>query len=337
MRLPPNFRPNLRHLALMALGFVCTAALVQWVAVPRGWLLVDPLSSERRSELVLAYLQRPEPEDVLVIGSSRVGGGIDAPVLEEALGTALGEGSPVFKIGIPGLRPQLLARLLEGPVRARPPRRLLVLAIEARYFCEPRPIGEGRQLEGEWTAEQSLADRLDALDGLRAMWGMVWARDGQVRRRVGEIAARGGEELDAEQKARRLRLKEDRRARAADDAFLLPPGYEWVWGSEDGSAAQGWERCLDVLERLPCDVLLVRMPLVEGFDERHMPQMYARFVDEVVAGAAARGLDFVDLNRPPFPRDARDFLSLTHLDPGGAEETSRLLAGEVLAPRLGAR
>ena len=117
---------------------------------------------------------------------------------------------------------------------------------------------------------------------------------------------------------------------------MLPAGYEWEWLDPRSRARVAWEEILDVLERLPCDVLLVRMPLADGFDQEHMPRMHARFQAEIVAGARARGIDYVDLNRPPFPREDWAFFSLTHLNAEGAEATGRLLVSEVLAPRLGA-
>ena len=328
---------NALHLLGVALGFVAMAWGAQVYAHTRGLTLLDPVKAEKRSEQLLAYVQREQTEDVLIIGSSRVGGGLDAPPLQSRLEQQLDRPTSVYKLGIPGLLPQLIADLLEGPVRARPPEELLVIAIEARYFCRPQKIdakSKAGPIDGEWLAADESAERLRWLDGLRTCWFVWWWIDAAVTARAEAIEARLGEVRPLDEKARRLRARGNLRSNGKRDLFVLPPGHEWKWGRDEGPALRAWERCLDVLEDLPCDVLLVRMPLAEGFDEEHMPRMFERLERDIVGGARARGIDYVDLNREPFPSEPWAFYSLTHLNVEGAEATTRALVSEVLAPRL---
>ncbi|MEO0650151.1 MAG: SGNH/GDSL hydrolase family protein [Planctomycetota bacterium] len=329
---------NLRYLLGVSAGFALICVLSGVWLTPRGYRLIDPVKNPKRVEQFLAYASRDRVEDVLIIGSSRVDGGLDAPQVEAELASALDEDLSVYKLGIPGLLPQYAAGLLERAIRHRPPRRLLVLAIEARFFCRAQPIedagaGEPPALADEWAAEEDRAARIAAFDGLRSLWVWAWSQRPELRQSAAAIAERNGELRSLDEKHQRLRKQGSLRRRGAD-LFVLPEGYAWEWLEPDARAMAAWERILDQLEALPCDVLLVRMPLAKGFDAEHMPRMHARFESEIVAGARARGIDYVDLNGPPFPDEDWAFFSLTHLNAEGAQATGRVLVSEVLAPRL---
>jgi hypothetical protein len=337
---PNAWRAIARYLLGVLAGFVLTAAAAQHFAAGCGLTLLDPLRGEEQPLRLLAYLRRPLTEDVLIVGSSRVGGGLDAEPLQTRLRGATGEQLSVYKLDLPGLRPALLAQVLEQAVLPRPPRRLLVLGIETRYFCRPVPVAAGEtpvgEVAGEWQVDDERAASRLPLDGLRALWTLPWTLLPQVRAESAAIARRLGEYRGPQEKREHLERRQRQASRAADN-FVLPPGYQWAWTAPDGPDARGFERVLELLDRLPCPVLFVRMPLVEGFDQRHMAEVYGRFRGEVVPQLLARGHRYEDLNRPPFPRDRSAFYSLTHLAANGAEQTTRHLVDEVLAPWFAAQ
>lgn len=328
-----------KHLAIL-LGFALTAwGLHGWTSA-RGLTLLRPYHNPKRAERVYAWLTRPSAEDVLVIGSSRVEGGIEARVLQQTLRDELGDETTVYELGIAGLRAPFLDELVRDGVARRPPRRLLVLALEPRFFCRvvPRTDAAGQRaareaVPGEWSSEGRGNALTRSLAGLSAIWNLPWTQGRALRAEAAFRHANAGEPLTSEElAARHARIHADRRG--ADELFDLGPERIWQWPAPEGPELQAFARTLEALDALPCDVLFVRMPLTAGFDATYMPHVSRRFLEEIVPLVRQHGHEFLDLQGAPYPSDDGFFHGRTHLNLRGAEVTSRLLGSHVIAPRL---
>jgi len=332
-----------KHLMILV-GFVATT-LVAHVAMSRlGYTLLDPEASEVRAERLFAYVTRERTEDVLIIGSSRVGGGLDSRIVASELSAELDVDVGVYKLGLPGLRPLFLAELLETAVARRPPNDVLVLAIETRNFVIPIGAERAARLDdeadptddtirGEWEADRVESRLAEPFDGLDALWNLGWTLRARTREAAAFQHANGGEVHTAEERRAIEEIVAQQRI-GRGDPFERSKGSGWLWSPPDTPDQVGWRRVLDACERLPCRVIFIRMPLKRGFDEEHMPVVSKRFADEVVGELTARGFEYHDLNAEPYPRRRRYFVGLTHLNADGCAETSRLLATELLSPAL---
>lgn len=329
------FRPG-RKLVGIVVGFVGCALLARVGLGSLGYTALDPRTNEPRSQFYFSYLSRPAVEDVLVIGSSRVLGGLEGTVLQDTLRASSAPTASVYKMGVPGLRPFTLLEILDDLVAPRPPRELLVIAIETRFFVRPRAAFEDApdaEWRGEWEAEGQSRSVWDLFEGVRALWTLDWIFNPMTQRAARFQHERAGEHLTLEQRWRREKQSQHALA-TRQDGF---EDVEWVWSDESTLDQLAFDQCLERLAALPCDVLFVRMPLVEGFDAEHMPVVFPRFEAEVLPRIAERGFVYEDLNRPPFPRARELFLGITHLNYEGCLRTSRLLATDVLAPALARR
>lgn len=325
------FRPGTK-LVTVPVGFVVVSVLCGLLTGRLGWSAISPRTHLHHAQAVLAYLRHPQPQDVVVVGSSRVVGGLDGPILSSELSALRGRGTAAYTLGVPGMRPRMMERLVAQVFAVRPPRELLVLAIETRMFILP-DHGAGEPADGDWEGVGSEAGpRWFAWwkDGLESLFLADWVLGEETRERVAFLQAHQGRPHTLE-KRRRRDIERTRLHRGKPDEFALG---DWAWsgpGSEDWTA---FEELLDRLDSLPCEVLFVRLPLQRGFDENSLPEEFARFRAEVLPELERRGFRYEDLNRAPFPRDAASYFSTSHLNRDGCEETSRLLASEVLVPFL---
>jgi len=333
-----------RQLALL-LGFAATAAAAQAWMSARGFTLLEPYSNEERATTLYAYLTLPRQVDVLLIGSSRVREGVDSRIVGATLGEVLGRGVDVYKLGMDGLRPWQLYRMLRGGLAARPPRELLVIGLETRYFARPvssRTTGEverGEELviPGEWQRDEVTDLLAEGFRGLEALWSLPWTRERRTQRARRILQANGGEEWTADQRAKRERQRATRKAepgRGLELEFELPDDIAFAWSAAESPDQVGMRRSLDLLEALPCRVIFVRMPIQPDFDRERMPVVSRRLLEEVVPSIEARGFDVHDLNRSPFPQTPELFRNPTHMNLAGCQRTSELLAESVLAPYL---
>lgn len=349
--MPSTLTSNARFLAGTAAGFLAVVLGASELTGRLGWDAIHPTGRPGHAERILAYTLREGREDVLLIGSSRVGGGVNAWTIDERLAAASGGEDSFYKLSLPGIRPRILAEVLEGPVSRRPPEALLVIAVETRFFCKPEELDADGQvgtytlqrdrqrepeIEGEWLADSAGGGDVELFDGLRSLWVGSWALRDEVRSRAADEAARLGEYREPGAKREHLVTAKRKVRNLAKDNLVLPEGFGWAWTPPDGPDAIGWQRVMDAVAELPCETLFIRMPLVEGFDADHMAAAHSRFEREIVAGIRSAGHEYLDLNRPPYPRSRRYYTGLTHLDWDGAKITSELLADEVLAPRLAA-
>jgi hypothetical protein len=283
--------------------------------------------SPKRAELLHAYQQIAGHEDVLMIGSSRVQSGIIAQEAGPALVRALGRPLRFHQLGLAGLRPTLLADVLASAVLDRPPRRLLVIAIEERFFC--RPEGES----GEWESDVGRRRHVWWLRGVSAIFDLPQFVDPALETSAAQIAALGGDRFTVANLERRLRWAGQERS-DKQDLFDLADGVTWHWTDPDEPDALGWQRCLRLLSKLDCPILFVKMPVQPGFEARYMPAMQARFEAEILAEISSRGWEYVALQGPPWPSEPESFIGQTHLDFAGARRTTRLLVEQILVPRL---
>lgn len=311
----------------LAAGFLGTVVLMNWLADRTGLTLFHFSGSPKRAELLRAYHQVAGHEDVLMIGSSRVQSGVLAQEAGPALERALGRPVRFHQLGLAGLRPTLLADVLASTVLARPPRRLLVIAIEERFFC--RPEGES----GEWESDAGRKPHVWWLRGVSAIFDLPQFVDPALETGAGQIAELGGDRFTLANLERRLRWAGQERS-DKQDLFDLADGVNWHWTDPDEPDALGWQRCLRLLSKIDCPILFVKMPVQPGFEARYMPAMQLRFEGEILAEIANRGWEFVPLEGSPWPTEPELFIGQTHLDFEGARRTTRLLVEQILVPRL---
>lgn len=325
----------------LVVGFVTTVLGALHVMREAGLILLEPQVDRSRAEQLLAYARRPEVEDILFLGSSRVHHGIDAQVVQGSLAR---QGFPltVYELGVRGLRPPSCADILDELVSRRPPRRLLVVGLETRYFALPVPAGSGGAgappapaVRGEWESDLLVDPVTRAFRGVKALWHLPWTFEPRTVRAAGLHQSLLGERVHPAVRARgEQALRERRQGGERADQLLLPPGVVWRFVDPGEPDRVAFLRCLDVLETLPCRVLFVRMPLLPGFVERQMADVTRLFEEQVVPLVEARGFRYSDLNRPPYPRDPDSFNGETHMTLAGSRLLSVTLVHELLVPLL---
>lgn len=330
--------PILSHGAKLLAGFLGTAGLAWIFAGQTGVFGLLPRENEYRAQMLWGWKSLPEPKDVLIIGSSRVGEGLYSTKVETDLQATIDEPVSIYELGIAGLRVEFLRYLLEVAVQPRPPRRLLVVCVEARLFALPA-AEDGRTIEGEWDAKRAIRkDWTSPLWGLRDLYSLAWTFQSETQEAQQTLHANNGEWgtlRKVRQEHRKLvQVQENIRRRdpRKADSFALE-GLRWEWPAAGSAAAEDWEDALDLLETLPCEVVFVRMPLEPGFDQEHMAEIYPDYTREVVEQLRSRGFEYVDLQGAGWNDRPRWFRSLTHLNDVGAAQVSARFGSELL-PRL---
>ncbi len=289
-----------------------------------------------------AHRVRPEPVDVLVLGSSRVLAAMDPRTLERFVWK---DDAPkeVARLTQQGMGGWMLWQLVRDHIRVAPPAELLVIGLEERLFYvlsfetdEPlglRMLGHSRDVfeirHRDLTDKEWRALALAPLRGLQAPWLLPFLMERDVPEFVAHLHETGGA---AQRPFRPLSRREFQFAQRLGQEIRAREGRR-----EDAPFRQleveAFQRTLDLLETLPCRVVFVRMPVDRGYEREEAPHI-RRFEREIVSQVLARGFPYHDLNRHPELREDRVFQNPTHVNREGMAIASRRLAVEVLYPLL---
>lgn len=319
----------------------CTADLLaRQLGVRGAWT-----GNQARRNALMAYGALDVPPDVVVLGSSRVEGGLHAPFIQGELASSQKLDVRVYELGLAGLRIEWVRHMLQTTLAEQPPSKLLVVAIEARFFATAQSVTQHGVSEdevfGEWQADLPAPWIETLFGGLRDVYALPhrhsasFVADQEVRHANGgsEVAWMDKVKLERNRLVQRKALIKKRGLTEIPDAFA-DGSIQWDWPDANSRTMQAWRDVLDLAEALPCEVHFVRMPLAPGFDEQSMPTIYPLFMRDVVDVLRARGFAFEDLQGPGWNDHPEWFYSKTHLDIPGVIPVSRRLATEILAPRL---
>ncbi|HKX45583.1 MAG TPA: hypothetical protein VJP77_02700, partial [Planctomycetota bacterium] len=330
----------------LAAGFLAAVLAFDQALARSPYASVGPLIHTENQLGLLAHATRTDADDVLFLGSSRLRAAVDSSLVTEFLTHRTAPSAVAGRLQVQGLDAWLLERLLADYVVPRPPRELLVIGIEARLFYTPpyetddllgvRLVGRATDLfrfdPFELNAVQRSQWSQVPLRGVLAPYGLPWILSAESRRKLDLLREHRGtaplgtfDAIDPREfrqaRAIRERIDTRRQSVAIEDVALRPASL----------AAFG--RSLDLLERLPCETVFVRLPVRLEFDVEQARQL-ADFERLVVGELSARGLRYVDLNALPELRDPARFKDETHVTPEGAEQVSLLLARDVVLPEL---
>ena len=303
------------------------------------------LGSEQRSQMLMAYATLEERPDVVIVGSSRIAGGPHASLVEGALENIVGIEASVYELGMPGLRVEFLRHMMATSLEDVPPRELLMLAVEARFFATGKSVKrKGKQAEdiqGEWENKLPHPVVEDVFGGMRDIYGIELMLQEETQVAIEKRQANGGEMgtyMDRVDREKRLQAKR-KRLSAAQGHDEIPDHFadgsiQWEWPGEDSETMAAWREVLDRCEDLDCDVVFIRTPLAPGFDQDSMPDVYPLFERDVVEAVRARGFEFHDLQGPGWNDDPSWFYSTTHLANPAVRPFSKRLAEEIIGPYL---
>jgi hypothetical protein len=323
-------------------GFLFAVVTLDQVVHRTAFSALVPREHHANQLQLYAHRVRPEPVDVLVVGSSRVLAGMDPRTIERFVWH---EADPkrVARLTQQGMGGWMLWQLVRDHLSVAPPNDLLVIGLEERLFYvlsfetdEPlglRMLGHSRDVfeirHADLTDKEWRALALAPLRGLQAPWLLPFL----LERDVGEFVTHLHETGGAAQRPFRpitrrefqfaVRLGQEIRARESrpeDKPFRQ-------------LEVEAFERTLDLLETLPCRVVFVRMPVDRDYEREEAAQI-RRFEREIVAKVLARGFPYHDLNRHPELREQRVFQNPTHVNAEGMAIASRRLGVEVLYPLL---
>jgi hypothetical protein len=324
-----------RRLAALLGGFLLTALASLYALDPGGWNLYAVTSGLERSEALLGYGAVAGQEAVLVVGSSRVRDGFAADLAERQLEQRLGSkfSAPiVHKLGLAGLRPTLLLDVIEQITRARPPRELLVLAIEERYLTRRVQAGAPAESNPERT------ERVGRSGPWRGLAGLVEFTYRSLAGAPAEVRAllnRNGDRNPPERwNEDREGVGEGAEAQEFESPISGPAAMHWEWLPREDPESLAFLKLLDALQDLPCQVLFVRMPVGPAYLNRQEGQLEAWFQESMVGELRRRGYQFADLSAAPYPTERRFFRSNSHLRYEGAQRATELLLQREILPRL---
>lgn len=327
-----------RELWLVA-GFLSAVLVLDQVVHRSAWGVMVPRVHASNQMQLLAHRMREEPEDVLVVGSSRVQAGVDPNLVTQYLGYHPEHDYEAVRVVLNGMRATLLYHFVRDSLLQRPPTQLLVLGLEARYFYVPpfeadeplgyRLMGSSRDLLSlnPWTmpASELKALTMAPLRGLQAPWNLHRALSQEAADYVEHLHETRGlpthnfEAISKMELRRALQIAReiDERDSSYDDLELRE------------SELVAFERTLDLLDDLSCEVVFVRMPVEIEFDVEQRRQLEA-FHERVVLPLEERGYRFYDLNEHPELRQPGLFKNPTHVNAAGMRETSVVLARNVV-------
>lgn len=329
------------------LGFLLTVVAAAIGVERSDYAFLTPRPKVGNLHALHAFRTRPRTEDILLIGSSRFEAGFLSDVITRQYALATEREVAVYKLALKAMRPWTVYQLLRDQVRERPPKELLVIGIEARYFFDTNPLdmssSTGLAYLGNWRDlteldpfalrehERAAWQRIP-LGGVQALWNLDWllledtrVREDYFHRSGGEIMPRGPFVLD-----------EQTRQLMAQNRELRDSG-EHAWKSDTDLYIDwlGFQGILRLAAELPCRVVFVRPPLEATFNERKQPEGFAHFLQRVVPEFDRWDFDYRDLARDPYPTDARFYRDAgSHLSPDGARHASRALVLDLLVPLL---
>lgn len=324
---------------LLALGFVVAVFVCDRLLAHSPYASFLPREHPQNQVQMLAQRLRPEPVDVLILGSSRVEAGVDPRVVASTLWNPERE-YRVARLPVLGMRAFLLHQVLENLVAHDPPSELLVIGLEERYFFPlssetdeslgPKLLGSARDwfLVPPWLLRpHDLGAVARApLRGVQAAWNLPLLADPALDEYLEHLWATGG-----------LPERNFREFTRADLALVRAAAERTVGPGEDGagellaSELAVFQKSLDLLAKLPGKVAFVRMPVARAYDEDHAAQL-AKFETEVVAKVRALGFEYFDLNRIPVLRVPQLQTNPTHANTVGRTAASRALGLTLVAP-----
>jgi len=333
-----GLRLSRRELWLLA-GLLSTVIALDQLVHHSSWgVLVGRIHAANQMQLY-AHRLRAEPEDVLIVGSSRARAAVDPHLITQYLGFHPEHEYEAVRVVLNGMRATLLHHFVRDQLRARPPAELLVIGLEARYFYVPpleadeplgyRLLGSSRDLlelnPFEMALSQLKAASMGPLRGLQAPWNLHRILTPDAAAYVEYLHETRGLPLVNYET---LSAAELSHARAQRDAIAeRDASYDEVDLRE--SEISAFERTLDMLEELPCEVAFARMPVLPEFDQEQHRQLRA-FQERVVAPLQARGFEYYDLNEHAELREEALFKDPSHVDVEGMRMVSDLLARNVV-------
>ena len=290
--------------------------------------------------------------DLLLVGSSHLGRGVDMRQLEGALDLPKGRAHALWRSNIQA--PHWYA-LLKNRVYAnghRPPVVVVVSTLRRTMQTHVEPGLREASLIEQMTADEPVINRLVfGRDEQPGGWGFVKARRTRLREglldglrtltvgalfvRADELVAEGGGEPasrwalgDARAREAFERLFVGDNARDMSLAFRAVPVVEAARGRDEDSEALApvaqtfVPEIISLVQEGGGRVVFVDLPVSPKVSGEHEvpPAVRRDFVDALNAAGAG----FIDLHR--LELDQRDFRDLTHLNPKGAKKVTAALA-----------
>ncbi|QDU66031.1 hypothetical protein [Engelhardtia mirabilis] len=328
-----------RRQVLIAAGFVGMVLFSDFLLGLTPLRLMVPPQVEQNQIQLLAHALREEPEDVLILGSSRVLAGIEPNLITQILSFKPDRPVEVVRLPVQGMRSWTLSKIVRELVQPRPPRDLLVIGLEARFFYV-LPDETARPLDFQMLASTSDLFQIDLgalttaqlqelslapLRGVRAPWTLPQFLMSDAGRYIEHLHETRGLPL---RNFKELSRREFGLARAVRDE-IQERGATIEEAELRRFDVETFISLLDVLEDLPCKVVFVRMPVLQAFDREQWRQLedYER---EIVEPLRARGFEYHDLNRFGQLRAPGLFANPSHLNDEGRREASRILAMTVI-------
>ena len=324
---------------LLALGFVVAIFVADRLLDLSPYAPLLPREHPQNQVQMLAQRLRPEPVDVLIVGSSRVDAGVDPRVVAATLWNPKTE-YRVARLPVMGMRAFLLHQVIENLVEPEPPRELLLLGLEERYFFPlaaetddslgPKLLGSARDwfLVPPWLFRpHDLAAVLRSpLRGVQAVWNLHLLWDPTLDEYLEHLWSTGG-----------LPEHNFREFTRADLAIARAAAERTVGAEEIGASGllaselAVFSKTLERLAKLPCKVAFVRMPVARAYDEAEAARL-AAFEKEVLSKVRAMGFEYFDLNRIAVLRVPQLLANPTHTNPVGRTAASRAMGLALVAP-----
>lgn len=345
----PRFELGARELWLLA-GFLLAVIGAQLAFAGRSERYLVPPVAELNQLHLVAQAERPEPPEVLLLGTSRVQDGIHPNLLTAALSTDPDAPRDVVRMPIQGMRAQLLERVFEELIEPAPPTEVLAIGIEARLFYLPdfevdeplrwRVFGEWTDLlerdPRTWTEAQLAGVLCAPLRGVQAPWNLELIGAEDTQEYIDHLHAERGlpawefRPFSKRQWAisRALAAEREARVKALEDN---PIPAEARGPALDPREVAAFERLLERFAELPCEVVFFRMPVLEEFDAEQAREL-AAYREQIVPLLEERGFRYADLNQIERLRHPDLFKNPSHVNPAGRVEASLELARRALGP-----
>ncbi len=338
----PAFELGRREL-LILLGFLVTVVALDLALRSSKYKVMVPYVHAANQIQLLAHRLREQPEDVLILGSSRVKEGIDPNVITNMLAFSEETKGVAVKIPYQGMRAWTLEQLVRDVVVPAPPERMLVIGLEERFFFVPphetdanldmRMLADpGDLFAVDWrhaSLEQLAELSMAPLHGIQAPWSLLRLLDPRVKQYVALLHETRGEPtedfkdlsrtdfLTAKALAERIKV----RAATYQGEQLRPLELD------------SFRKTLDLLERMPFQTVFVRLAVLPEFDAGQSNEL-ALFHQIVVPMVRERGFAFYDMNEVPELRLPELFENPSHLGRDGQRKASLWLGRFVIMAEL---
>lgn len=324
--------PQLR----LGFAFVALALISTAVADAARFTFLLPGAYPRATSTLYAYRTLEEAPEVLLLGSSRIDMGFDGQRVEDVLSAELGREVSVYKFAQRGLRSSLLHSLLRDYVQPNPPSQVLLVGVGLQLFetsQSARPVKQmGRfrdyagLLAGDVTPRQWRAYLAFPFRGLHVLANLPWMLEDDTRAMRAHMHEHSGE-LSPDLDSALIQIEElaifRRRLTEGDPE---PPTKTHLFHG-------GWfDRVVERLAQLPCEVLLVRTPVRAKFTNKVSAETWGWYYERIREVCDEHGFRFVDLDAAPYKRGEEDLRDSVHLTVEGARRLSEMVARDLLAP-----